>query len=462
MISVEGVDVFDTTISVENGKTLEIGLSTENTPDIFLAKLPPVFSDIQVLEKNAECLFLPPRKPKIILCNRAENAIDLLFSAHINTDRTVVRTFSLEKTGTQKSFFRQKWDIAKQGQHQEQEREKGKKEVSLEANEDAASSSGESFLTLPKRRDLLLSDPVSRILTDKSSDFEIVARAQVGSDIQPVILTKATVSFFGDFSEIDRLALFASDGELLAETLSIDAAGNAFFDGFSAHIAEGGEFVFLGVKLLESKVGGSLSAHFENATAESYWNGERIFGGFTQEVAPVFEVATNKLVIQESENQGQILKVGRNEALKIRLDVLGGGEVRIHNLFVSLFKGVSEDGFSIDALRLFDDGKLVAKLIGGDLSGDQTLVLGDCADEICDTSSFFLSGETTFLLEANIATATGHLSERSTLNTEIRINGNKDGEDAVEWSDENGQVFRWIDRDEKRIETRIKNTLRNF
>ncbi len=448
-----GASLLGETISVTEEGVVEGKILSEGGIDLLLFRLPSFFSQIESSEEKSKCRFFPLKKPKFLLCTKSQEPLVFPFSAHLDPEKRTAKSFLLEKHNSRTIFSRHKWIKISP---EKRENTKNYDESSISP---VLPDQRSSILEIPKKRALLLSEPISRILTDKNSEYEIVARAKIGSEIQPVIFEKGKISFEGDFSAIDRVALFTADGEILSETQAIDEEGNAFFQAFSTNIAEGGEFIFLGIILNEVKTGGSFSVHFSGATARSFWNGELLEGGFFEKTSPVFLLATNKLLAEKSVNQPENLKIGRNELLKFDLEVVGDESVALHRLFVNFTANSSDSSFALHRIRLLEEGNLVAGLLGSDLRGNQIFQIGDCADEVCQKSTVTISRKKTFVLEAEII---GSFSRKTLLNTEIRINGNSNEEDGIEWSDESGSIFRWIDRDKMRLENRIENAVRSL
>ena len=442
----------DFSLTPQKIATFEI--STAATPDFFFVKLPKIFSDFQILEKNKKCVFAPRKIPKILFCKKPDDEIFLKFAGKIAEKKSRGKMLFLEKFGKKRFFSRKTFFLFSKIPEKKVFFAPKKPSKKIFSPKKFPKKKIFEKRKIPKKREILLKKPVSKIIVAGKNDFRVVARAKFIAENSPIFLDEISGKLTGKIAAIDRVALFAADGETLAETGAIDAAGNFSFKKIDAAIAEGGEYFFLGVKtrrLFDGEIGGDFSAEFSAATARNFWNGRKISVEIAEKLSPIFSVARAKLIVEKIKNQNHFLKNGRVEALKIAFFPDGDGKIFVRKVF-PIF---SDGAFKIRAARLLVDGKLLAKIAGDHLTGENLLKIGDCGDEKCDENLFELSKKRVAIIEVDVQ----NLKTPSVLVVEIRQNGGKNGDDGVEWADENGDVFRWIDAGD-RVETRIENALK--
>ncbi len=359
-------------------------------------------------------------------------------------------------------------------------------------NQDVSSITNPNDIPTHKRS---LSDPETQIIVDESKQ-NIVAVALFDAQIEPVVIEKLTVQLDGvntaglysdtdnDIDMINAVSLFYQDGTpvmtktgAIAKTEAITANGKAALDNLNIAFPEGGERLYIAVdtrEILEDYSGAAVKATFSfdqgDATVRGFWSKkpyENIVLSPNSAKSPVAYIFANKLVAEVRSGGSEFLRSGKNEILPFRLDVLGNDEAYFKQVIVNIETSSSGDGFRVTELRLRRAGNIVASRSGGDLSGNNTLTIGQCiggdACEADEVEGDPLFRATDYVLEA-VVVPNDNLDKNNTLTASVTINSAAPGSDGIVWQDygtdgEDGKQIRWIDLGSESSVSRIERTI---
>ncbi len=459
---------------------------------VFIHQIPKNLTSITNLSVSDNCKVLQKKKiPFLILCKNTKKDISLSYTGSFS--KSLLRTSQLSRSfsgftagrytnseGVKIKFFeRNRFQLIRETGKEKTEKPSVKAQEKKQADQKPQKNTQEESAFHSRIWDT----PKSHIILGHSQD-NIIASVKINPEIEPVDVEKLTVlitdidttALYGDIPDdykmIDTVSLWYQDGTPIKEkngpiarALSVDTNKKALFNNLQLTVPEGGEYYFIGInthKMLNNKSGSSISANLstdpDDYTIRGLWSNTQYNASdilFSQESSPNQYILANKIVAQESDNQPTTLLKGENELLRFETSVVGGKSLFIHKILVDIAKTSDlSGGFRVDQLRLRYNGNIIASIDGENLTGIQTLTVGQCAgDDICSANEgtrheIFNTG--TFLLEAHTITAGDTFSSKNALTGTIQINGSSPGEDGIIWEDygsgeDDGITIKWID-----------------
>ncbi len=342
-----------------------------------------------------------------------------------------------------------------------------------------------------------LSDPDSKIILD-DTEGNIIAVAHFDAQIEPVIIEKLTVELQGvntaglygdtdnDIDMVNAVSLFYQNGDpvlkkdgFVAKTEAIGNNGKATLDNLNIAFPEGGERLYIAIEtheMLEGYSGAALKAEFsfdnDETTIRGFWSKNRfdeeiLNGGDTK--SPTVYIFANKIVAEESEGGTEFLKTGDNDVLPFRLNVIDDDEACLKEVTVNISTNSGGEGFRVTTLRLRRGADIIASRSGGDLTGSNRLVVGQCiGGDVCDADEDEgspLFAETEFMIEAIVVPDDQDEGlEDANLSAQIVINSSTPGNDDIVWQDygsdgDDGVDIDWIDLGSDSSLTRLERTI---
>jgi len=473
----------------------------------FVLKIPAVLSDIESSTLPGECSIIKRLDvPALIVCIGIDGQLEIRFSGQIKSPVSgspsgFVAARGFLPDGKRWSYF------AKFTLHVKNTVEGSPNPSKTPAPTPASSpqptrtptpppdvSSYENPDDIPTHK-RMLSNPVSQIIPDETQSA-IVASAHFQPSVEAVIIRKLTVelndintgSLYGDIANdsdmIEAVTLWYQDGTpvltkdgIPAKTVAISLLGKAVLDNLNLAIPEKGERLFIGLDtraMFENQSGSAVTAEFSFGNndadirgffSENQYGDEIVDAGLAD--SPTVYILANKLVADTATGGTEILKSGSNEVLPFTLDVLGGDEAYLREVDVDVSKTSSGDGFRVIALRLRRDADIIASRSGGDLTGKQTLTIGQCAGgDVCDPAEEggAIFKKTNLIVEAVIEPLGDSLNKSNNLTATININSAAPDRDDIVWQDygtgeDDGVEIRWIDLGREKSLSTLERTI---